>query len=357
MTRTSLRCSFFVFTLLCFGLVLSPAPALGDGEPANKGQNADPKKAEALPTCDTDEDVAAALEEFKTAFKAKGLKGDERSAQRDFALEQLSAYQHAKIVDVIAKAMTHSDENVRLAAVTHMATQRALPVQAGEAVLKAAKRYRKDIFFQMSALDTIGKLRYLGGTAYITEALEHQDFGVIRSAITAIGNLRDHRLMYPMLKVVGIDAERVADGTSTSGAEQASQGYSWDGAEASVDTGTSGDGDQKEAERQAKEQAAENKAAAESKAGGGGMGSVGGGGGGMNGASSGRRGGGGRNKQELIHPIKATLAKLTGEDFDDAKSIFKWLRANGDNVKELIKVVNAAEKTQEKAAKEAAKKK
>lgn len=340
-------------TLVCLGLtalLLVPGIASGGDDAAQPKPAADP-----LPPLSTDEEVEAALAEFKIAFKAKGLRGDDRSAQRDFAMEQLSAFQHKDVVDAIAKNMRHADEYVRLAAVTHLGTQRGLPAYAGKKVAAAAKKLRKDIFFLISAFDSIGKLKYLGAMDLIAKGLRHQDFGVKKAAIATIGNIGDYRLLYAMLKEVGIDAERAAQAPADGGGqpEQVGEGYSWEGAEAEVDTGTSGDGDQKAAEKAAKEKAAANEAAAKNKAGanGGAPGGFGGNPGATGGGGGGGRGAGGRSKQELIYPIKATLSKLTGEDFKDAKGIFTWLRNKGDYVKTKSTEVSVAEKAQKDADK------
>ena len=343
--------------LALFALALAPSLAIGDeakpagNDPKNDPKN-DAKKEAPIPPIASDEEVEQALAEFKEAFKAKGLKGDERSAERDFAMEQLAAYQHKKVVDTIAKKMRHADEYVRLAAVVHLGSQRALPAYAGKKIAEMAKKFRKDLYFLISAFDAMGKLKYLGAREQLADGLRHQDFGVKKAAIAAIGNIGEYRLLYAMLKEVGIDAERVASEPEGGGQpEQEGERIEWEGAEAHVDTGTAGDGDQKAAEKAAKEQAAANKAAAEQKA-------AMGGGGPASGASSNRgRGASGRSKQELVWPIKATLSKLTGEDFNDTKSIHTWLRANDGWMKTKVKEVNTAEKTQKDADKQKLKKK
>lgn len=337
--------ALFLAALLALG-ALTLGAGVSSADEAAKAKP-DAKKA-VVPKADSDEDVAEALEAYKVAFKAKGLRGDDRTAQRDYAMEQLSAYQHKKVIDALAKAMRHSDENVRLAAIVHMGSQTAHPAYAGKAVAKMMQRFRKDEYFMISAFETLGKIKYLGAKDYLEAGLKHHDFGVKKAAIAAIGETRDFRLLSAMLKEVGIDAERVAAAPEGGGQpEQVGESYEWEGAEAHVDTGTAGDGDQKAAEKQAKEQAAANEAKAKQQAK---MGKTGGSlGGGV--GQGGGRGGSSRSKQELIHPIKTALAKLTGEDFNDAKSIFAWLRANEKAMVQKAKEVTVAEKAQKAAEK------
>ena len=341
--------------LLAFGLPgLAPgrAEAAPGDEPAPAAET--PETPEAAPVVlATDEEADAAVEAFKDAWKAKGLKGDERLAQRDWAMQQLASIQHPEVVDELAKVLRGSDENLRIAAAVHLSTQTGLPVLAGRKVAEAIARNKSDVTFVMAALDTLGRLKYLGASDVISDMLRHPDFSVKKAAIEAVGNTGDVRLLKDMLKQVGIDADKPPkEETRQGGQEQKEEGYSWEGAEATVDTGSAGDGDQKEAERQAKEKAEKNKADAERKAGGGG---------GMDGGSTGSgvnkpgKGGGGRSPKELIHAVKRALGVLTGEEFDSALSVHVWVAEHEGEIGDLIKAVCEAEKQQAKDEKEAVK--
>ncbi|MGE0193333.1 MAG: HEAT repeat domain-containing protein [Planctomycetota bacterium] len=328
------------------GLLSLPAFAAPDGgaDPA-----AAPAPEAAAPAeLASPEEVKAAVEAYKENWKAKGLKGDERLAQRDWAMQQLAAVQHPEVVDELAKVLKGSDENLRIAAAVHLSSQTALPVQAGKKIAEAIQRNKNDVNFLMAALDSLGRLKFLGATEVIDEMLRHPDFSVKKAAIEAVGSTGDMRLMLPMLKLVQIDPDREppgARGKNSGQSESDGEGYSWEGAEATVDTGTAGDGDQKAAEKKAKEQAAKNKAEADAKAA-------------ASGGSGGKpdkpgKGGGGRSIQELIHPIKKALGALTGEEFDSPVTVHAWLVAHKDEIAARIKELADVEKDQAKTEKEA----
>lgn len=344
--------------VLALALAASPSFATPEEAPdagapeAPAGAAAAPAPAPAVVLA-TDEEAQAAVELFKDEWKAKGLKGDERLAQRDWAMQTLARLQHPEIVDELAKVLRGNDEDLRIAAAVHLGTQTGLPVAAGKKLAEAIKRNKNDVTFVMAALDTLGRLKYLGATDVISDMLRHPDFSVKKAAIEAVGNTGDIRLLKDMLKQVGIDADKAPkEETRTGGQGEKEEGYSWEGAEASVDTGTAGDGDQKEAERQAKEKADKNKADAERKAGGGG---------GMDGGSTGTgvnkpgKGGGGRSPKELIHAVKRALGVLTGEEFDGPLSVHVWVNEHEKEVAELIKAIAEAEKVQAKSEKDAVK--
>ena len=326
----ALGCSLL---LLLTGLLI-PAARAGD----------DPKAGAPLVLA-SDEEVAALLEQFKEDWKAKGLSGDDKLMQRDFAMRQISKAQHPEILKSLGKVAKSGDGDLRMLAVIYLSDQKALPHLAAGHILGAMKRDKKDIVMQITALQALGDLKYLGASAEIRAQFKHQEFVVRKSAIAAVGTIGDMRLLGDVLGILGVKIEKDGgkEADKKDGAKEVvEEGYSWDGVDVTYDTGTSGDGDQQMAEKIGKEKLAQNKAAAESgRSGGGG---INGSAGGMGGA--GGRGGSSRSTEELVPAILLTLKKLTGEAFDKPSSIRKWVRDNQPQLDEACKALDAKEKAQ-----------
>jgi hypothetical protein len=328
------RLSLLALSLASCGLVGAPLAQAGDAKPGAK-----------VAVMATDEAVAAALAKFKEDWKAKGLKGDDRLSQREFALRELAKHQHAKVVEELASVTRDPDPTLRMIGVIYLGDMTLLPGAAGPKVVAAMKAGKGDVVMLMTCLQSIGHLKYLGARAELKDALRDQSFAVKKAAIDAIGRTGDLRLLREMLEVIGVDLgdDPSAAQDANEGKEVVEEGYSWEGAEASVDTGTAGDGDQKAAEAKVKAQLAANKAAAEkgSKAGGGGDGG---------GASVGR-GGTARSTEELLYPIIAALKGMTGRSFTGPKDLRKWHRENRSDLAEKGKALDEQERAQKSAAK------
>ncbi len=84
--------------LLALSLAALPVVAVR----AHAEPPAAPAPAPAAKPLATDAEVEAALAKFKEDFKAKGLKGDDKLSQKDFALKELAKLQHLKVVDALA---------------------------------------------------------------------------------------------------------------------------------------------------------------------------------------------------------------------------------------------------------------
>ncbi len=300
----------------------------------------------------TDEQVKEALARFKEEYKAKGLKGDDKLMQRDFAIKNLVKWQHKLIVNELGKIAKKKDPDLSTLAVIYMAEQKDLPGVVGPRVVDAMKRHKSDPIFLMSALDTLGYVRYLGGGDMIEDLLKHKDFSVKKYAIRTAGWTQDIRLMGPLLKLLGISEknEKQGDkkeGETKKGEKEETEGASWEGTEVEYDTGTPGDHDQKMAEKIGKAEMAAKKAAATGGKGGGGGGTSG-----TSGAGSGSapRGGSSRSLEELYPTILKALKSMTGEEFDNPKQIRLWLRVNKDRIKALKDRFDKQEKEQAKAS-------
>ena len=269
--------------------------------------------------------------------------------QRDWAMAELSKLQHPDIVTALAKISRSPDDTLRVLAVIYLGEQTAFPGIAGEHVLSALKRNPEDIVLVLSALQSLGSLKYLGAVPEIKKLLGYEDFAVKKGAILAVGDIGEMRLWKEVCKLAGVEVKIGDDvdgrGRGVGKEEVVSEGYSYDGVEVTYDTGTAGDGDQREAERIGQERLAANKAAAMAKAGGRG----GAGGGGVAGGATGR-GGAARNPKELLPAVLTTLFKLTGEKFSSPKDVAKWVVGNRAVILAKVKELNAQQKAQEAEA-------
>jgi hypothetical protein len=149
------------FALLALPLALA-FPVVAVANPPADPAPAAPA-APAVPKVDDDAKATAAVATFKEAFKAKGMKGDERLAQRDWALSELVKVQHPLVVAELGEVARSNDEKLRLLAVIYLGDQKALPALAGEQVLTALKKHGGDTVLVLSALQSLASLKYLGG--------------------------------------------------------------------------------------------------------------------------------------------------------------------------------------------------
>ncbi len=289
---------------LAFGIFPADTPAWAEDD-------APAKKAKPIPPLATAEEVAEALAAFKVAFKAKGMKGDEKLAEQDWAIRGLAAVQHPKVTDQLVKLTKHRSEEIRTSAVIKLGDQRRIPGYAGAAVVEAMKRNSKDATFQMAGLAAIANLRYLGAKTTITTLMGHHDYAVKKNALTTIAKLADHRFIEEIVKLMK--------------ALKLEKGASWDGVNVTYDTGASGDSDQKMAEKLGK--------AAEAK--------------------NAKKGKGAARSQRDIGPVVLELMfDLTGEQFTGGIAARKWVSENRKHVDTLVKAVEetAAEQALEAKA-------
>ncbi|MFV1960189.1 MAG: HEAT repeat domain-containing protein, partial [Planctomycetota bacterium] len=284
-------------------------------------------------------EAAAALARFKDEYKkqARGLKGDDKLSQRDFAMGHLVQVQHPDVVAALAKIARSRDETLRILAVIYLGEERALPGLAGPEIVRVLKRGRKDETLLMSGLQSLGNLGYLGAEKEVAALLDHNDFAVKKSAIYAIGRIGDMRLWKEIAKLAGVkvkSGEDVEVGTDSKNNDDVvvEEGYSYDGVEVKVDTGTAGDGDQKEAERIGRAKLAANKRAAGAGAGAG-------------------RGGRARDPKELLPAVLETLYRLTGERFSSPRDVADWIRKNRKAIKARVKELEKLAKAQKAEAK------
>lgn len=310
---------------LVLGLLLVPVTFAEDVKQA-------PKKL----TLATDEQAEAILAVFKDEWKAKGLKGDDRVSQRDYAMRKISKIHHPDIVAALGKASRSSDADTRMLALIYLGDQKALPHLAGTHVVKAMRKHKKDVALIMTGLQSLGELKYLGAQSDIGKLIQHREWQIRKTAIATVGRIGDKRMLEEVARVLGIrlDADDKGDpDQKMGGKEVVEEGYSWEGAEATVDRGEADNSkEMADAKKLAEAQIAKNKAAAQKG---------GGGGGGGRGA-----GGSARSVKELIPTILRTLQALTGEQFDKPSSIRKWYSKNREKLVVDQKALDAKEKAQ-----------
>jgi hypothetical protein len=300
---------------LCAALAdvgVSPAEA---EEPAAEAA-APAEEAPTMPALAEAQELEEALERFKEDFKAKGLKGDDKLMQKDHAIRTLAAVPHPVIVDRLYEiARRDRASEVRRMALEALGQQAPLAAYAGPKVvaLLGDKRMAKEDDHVLASLRAIGRLRFLPPIDTFEGLLRHKDYAIRKQTLVVLGELKDVRLLDEMLRALG-------------SLEAQEQGESWDGAEATVDTGTAGDGDQKAAEAKAKADAARN--------------------------AAGHRGrGGGGATRDLKDQLLASLAAMTGQDFVARQDAGTWLEANPDWRGKALGEVEAALQRQDELAK------
>jgi len=269
-----------------------------------------PAKSAAIPPLASDDVATEALKVFKTAFKAKGYKGEEKVAEQDWALRQLAKVQHPKVVDALAKVTKHRDELLRTAALIQLGAQRRIPGYAGLAVIEAMKRQKKDSTFLMAGLDAIANLRYMGAREVLVTLMKHHDYAVVKNTLVTIGRMEDKRFVDDIVKLMK--------------ALKIEKGAKWDGASASHDSGAAGDHDQKVAEKKAKAAIAKNKGKGKRSA---------------------------KSMRDLGPIVLEVAFQLTGQQFSGGVAARKWLSEHRAEVDADVKLLADAAKKQAEAAK------
>ena len=294
----ALTCALFLLALLATPVLAEDAPK---------------EKPDPIPPLAELDEVKEALADYKTEFKAKGMKGEEKLAYKVQAVRNLAEVQHPKVVDVLAKLTNNRDPDIAAAALIGLGDQRAIPGYAGEAVVKVMTRNSKDDTTQMAGLAAIANLKYLGAKDIIIKLMGHHDYAVKKNALVTIGKLKDERFIEEIVKLMKeLKLEK---------------GAKWDGVNVTYDTGTAGDGDQKMAEKIGKAQEAKNK-------------------------KKGKRAA--RSQRDIGPVVLELMFDLTGEQFTGGVAARKWLNENRKAVDEKVAVREkeaAAQKAEAKASK------
>jgi hypothetical protein len=258
----------------------------------------DPKPAaevsKPVPPLATTPQAKEAIAKFKAAFKGKDV------AKKAFVVEEL------------VKLTKHRDPEIKAAAYQNLERQRAIPDVAGKAVLSGLDFKSKDLDGIIHVIDTVEALRHRGATPVLVALCRHESHEVVRAALDALGDLKDVRALDAVLELL---KELKVD-----------EGVKWDGAEAHVDTGTAGSGDQQAAEAKAKGEAA-------GKA--------------RKGKASARRM---RSAGEIVYMV---LKDLTGESFSSGKEARAWADRQKDALAARKKALDDEQRKQEEDGKAA----
>ena len=147
----------------------------------------------------------------------------------------LTRTQHPTIADRLFKLTKDRNPDIRTLALLYLGHQRAIPGYAGPLVVKALAMHNEDPIFAMFAVEAIATLDYRGAVDTVIKLMAHKDEGVGKVAILYIGDTVEWRMLEDLLKLM---KELKID-----------QGWKTEGHEVRYDTGSSGDHDQKMAEK------------------------------------------------------------------------------------------------------------
>ncbi len=259
-----------------------------------------------VPPLATTAEAKAAIAAFKAEFKGKDV------AKKADAVDALGAVNHPFVVDELVKVTKHKDPELRAAAYQNLERQRAIPDVAGKAVMSGLDLKSKDVETVTHVIDTVEVLRHRGSLPVLLALCRHDDHAIVRAALDAIGDMKDVRALDAVLEL--LKELKVEDGVK------------WDGASASVDTGTAGNGDQQAAEAQARAAAAGNA---------------------RKGKSAARRM---RSAGEIVYMV---LKDLTGEAFASGKDARAWVEKHKADLATKKKALDDEQKQQEEAGKAA----
>ena len=244
-----------------------------------------------IPELADKEELKEAIDAYKTEYKAKGMKGEEKLAYQVHAIRTLAEVQHPKVVDMLVKLTKNKNPDIAAAALIGLGDQRRIPGYAGQAVVKVMTIKSKDATTQMAGLAAISNLKYFGAKDVITKLMGHHDYAVKKNALVTIGKLKDERFIEEIVKLMKeLKLEK---------------GAKWDGVNVTYDTGTAGDGDQKMAEKIGKAQEAKNK-------------------------KKGKRAA--RSQRDIGPVVLELMFDLTGERFTGGIAARKWLNENRKDV-------------------------
>jgi hypothetical protein len=153
-------------------------------------------------------------------------------------LADLARIPHQLTVDRVGKVLLKDgdDDHKMMAASTLADFKKPTAVReaAGKYLVKGVEQdFSVDV--TDSCVDSIGKLKYTPGVLCVIEVMKKEsDPWLLVTAVRCCGRLEDKRALPQLLMMW----------------EKFPVGDSWEGGETSYDSGTAGDGDQKEAERQ-----------------------------------------------------------------------------------------------------------
>lgn len=264
-----------------------------------------------IPPMASDEEAEAALDLFKTEWRAKGFKGDEKKAMRELAMRKLAETQHPDVTEELYDLTRDRDPDLRTLAVMYLGRQRALPGLAGEYVLKAIDKNSSDAVYVMFGVEAISELDYRVQLELFRELLRHKDDMVRKVVILTIGDMKEVRLLEDLLKLA---KELKID-----------KGWKEEGHEVRYDTGAAGDHDQKMAEKIYKEKYGNKARRARSS---------------------------GRAMRDLRPILLEAMKRLTGQEFSGREDAEAWAEENAEMLTEHAKALETQAEQQKEQADE-----
>ncbi|MHC4956965.1 MAG: HEAT repeat domain-containing protein [Planctomycetota bacterium] len=234
----------------------------------------------------SDEEAKEAIAAFDKEMKAKEIEVKQN------AVYNLHDVPHPLVLKRLAKTLKHKDPRVRSVVALAIAGQRHDIEGAGALLMKTYEKDFKSEEVVTSVLQGLTELGYLGYWPTLKPAMKDKRNAIVIATLETLGTNKDWRSLPTLL-----DAYHVA----------MPKKVSWSTGTVNVDTGAAGDADQKAAEAKfnAKYGSGGSKAKAKAKA-------------------KAR----GQDLRNFSEPLRKTVKKITGEDFDNAWDFEDWYVTN-----------------------------
>ena len=274
--------------------------------PVARAEDPRPPAPKPIPPIASNAEAKAALTKFHDTFKGKDVE-----AKAD-AIDALGRVNHPDVVAELAKLLRQRNLELRAAACQNLGGQRALPSLAGAAFLATVDAKSTDWAYLTDVIDGLKDLNCRASLPTLVKLLHHENQSVVRWSLDALGDMKDVRALDAVLDLM---KELKVD-----------EGAKWEGGEVRVDTGASGDADQKAAE-----------AAYAAKYG--------------NQAGKGRSAG--RKMRALGEVLYLVVKDLTGQSFLSGKAAREWVAAHGAELDAKKKALDEEQKKQEEDGKAA----
>ena len=243
----------------------------------------DQKKVEAI----SDDEAKQALVDFKKTFsKTKDLEGKQN------LVYDLHDLPHELVIKQLEKLLKNKDKNIRGVAALALGGQAHDPARAGKILTNAYKAKFKDELVVISVMEGWTELKYIGYWPMVEKAMKDDRNAVVIRVLDLLGDNKDWRAIPKLLEMYHVAMPKRV---------------SWKTGEVKVDTGASGDTDQKAAEAKfnAKYGAGGSKAKAKAKA-------------------KARA----FDERNFSNELRKAVKGITGEDFDNAMDFEDWYVEN-----------------------------
>ncbi len=243
----------------------------------------DQKKVEAIP----DDEAKVALADFKKAFKkTKDLEG------KQYLVYNLHDKPHELVIKQLERLLKNKNKDIGGVAALALGGQAHDPARAGKILTNAYKARFKDELVVISVMVGWTELRYIGYWPLVEKAMKDDRNAVVIRVLKLLGDNKDWRAIPKLLEMYHVAMPKRVN---------------WKTGEVKVDTGASGDTDQKAAEAKfnAKYGAGGSKAKAKAKA-------------------KARA----FDERNFSNELRRAVKGITGEDFDNALDFEDWYVEN-----------------------------